>query len=104
MENNIRIVLEKIEKLIDLNKCYDDNYQREEINKKLREEIFNEQKGLCFLCKCKTTIPLTHHIQPDGKSVKENLVMICPLCHQWIHWMLKKYLGYRGTTMRFNKW
>jgi len=93
---------DKLHKLLDLSKCSDDNYKRIPVPEKLREEIYEEQKGLCWLCKCKTTVPQTHHIQPDGESIKENLVMICSLCHQWVHWMLKRYLGYRGT-MR-GKW
>ena len=94
-------VYNKIHKLLNLKKCNDENYQREPINKKMREEIYEVQKGMCWLCKCKTTVPATHHIQPDGESNKDNLVMLCFLCHQWIHWILKKHLGYRGTAMRF---
>jgi len=92
----------KLHKLLDLPKCLDDNYTRKVVSEKLRKEISEEQKGLCWLCKCKTTTPKTHHIQPDGESVRENLVMLCSLCHQWVHWILKKYLGYRGTMRGFH--
>jgi len=92
---------QKLHKLLDLPKCNDNNYTRQPINEELRKEIYDEQKTLCWLCKCKTTIPMTHHIQPDKESTKDNLVMLCPLCHQWVHWMLKKYLGYRGTATKW---
>jgi len=90
--------LEKIKRLVNLEKCRDVNYKRDSVNEKLKDEICEEQKGMCWLCNCKTTVPLIHHVQPDGKSEKENLVMLCPLCHQFIHWILKKYLNYRGTA------
>ena len=99
-QQEILTVLEKIKRLIDLKECKNVNYERGLIDKKLIEEIYEEQKGLCWLCKCKTTVPLTHHIQPDGNSNKENLIVLCSLCHKWIHWILKKYLGYRGTAER----
>jgi len=101
MEEELKQFLEKIEKLVDLKKCDDSNYTRNPTNKKLVKKIYEEQKGKCWLCKCKTNVPLTHHIQPEGKSSRENLVIICPLCHQFIHWILKKYLGYRGTAGHF---
>jgi len=94
---------EKLHKLLDLKKCSDENYKRVPVSEKLRDEIKESQKKMCYLCRCKTTVPATHHIQPDGESVKENLVMLCSLCHQWVHWILKKHLGYRGTQMKFTQ-
>ena len=92
---------EKLHRLLDLKKCLDENYIREPIDKKLRDKIYELQKGMCYLCKAKTGFPVTHHIQPEGDNTEENLVMLCPLCHKWTHWILKKYLGYRATMMRF---
>lgn len=89
---------QKLNKIFDLEKCKDENYKRNPTDKLIREEIYEEQKGKCWLCGCKTSVPIIHHIQPEGESIRENLVMLCPLCHQWVHWILKKYLGYRGTA------
>ncbi len=100
MPQEIKQFLERIEKLVNLKKCEDPNYIRVQINENLRKEIYKEQKGKCWLCNCKTKVPTTHHIQPEGESKKENLVMLCPLCHQFVHWILKKYLNYRGTAGR----
>lgn len=97
-KEEINTVLEKIKRLIYLDECKDDNYKRNVVLPELKNGIYEEQKEKCWLCKCQTTVPLTHHIIPDGESKRENLVMLCPLCHQWIHWILKKYLGYRGTA------
>jgi len=94
-------IYDKLHRLLDLQSCFDENYQRKAVIQELRLKIIEDQKELCWLCKCKTTIPMIHHIQPDGESILENLIMLCPLCHQWVHWMLKKYLGYRGTGARW---
>lgn len=96
----IKELYEKLHRLLDLNRCIDENYQRKPINKELVELVYNDQKRECFLCGCKTSVPLTHHIQPDGESNRDNLIMLCPLCHQWVHWILKKNFGYRGTANR----
>lgn len=100
----IKNLIEKLHGMLDLDKCEDINYERDKVTKELRKDIIEEQKGRCFLCGCNTTIPLLHHIKPDGKSVKDNLAMLCPLCHKWIHWMLKKYLGYRASIEPWNKY
>jgi len=99
-QQKISQFLEKIKRLTNLEKCEDPNYVRNKTNEKLRNEIIEEQKKLCWLCGCKTSVPIIHHIQPEGESKKENLVMLCPLCHQFVHWILKKYLNYRGTAGR----
>lgn len=97
---SIKEVEERVHTLLDLNKCLDENYLRTPVDKNLVIFINEQQDGKCWICGCKTTLPLTHHIKPDGESIRENLVMLCPLCHQWIHWILKKELGYRGSAVR----
>jgi len=94
----------KLEKLLIIDKCKDINYERNKTNKNERNKVIESQKGLCFLCKCKTTIPLVHHVIPDGDNNEENLIMLCPLCHKWVHWMLKRYLGYRATIEPWRKY
>lgn len=91
----------KLERLLSVNKCVDSNYKRLKVDDSIKKQIIDEQEGKCFLCTCKTTIPLIHHIKPDGDSVIDNLLMICPLCHRWVHWILKKYFGYRGSIEPF---
>jgi len=96
-----QIILNRLERLFSVPKCKDQNYSRKKNPPELIKKVYEEQGGKCFLCECKTTIPMTHHIQPDGESTRENLVMLCILCHQWAHWILKKHLGYRGTMKPF---
>jgi hypothetical protein len=94
--------IKKLERLLLIPNCENQDYKRKDIKEDLKEQIYKEQEGKCYLCNCKTTNPLTHHIIPNGESVKENLIMLCPLCHQFIHWLLKKYLGYKASAYR--KW
>jgi len=97
MPTQIELVINKIQTLLNLETCKDTNYERHKIPDELRKEFIKNQKGKCYLCNCQTTQPLIHHIKPDGESISENLVMLCPLCHRWVHWMLKKHLGYRAS-------
>lgn len=96
-EELIKVLQEKVKPLIDLPECLDDNYKVTTLTKELRDTVYKEQNGLCWICKCKTTVPNTHHIKPDGPATRENLVMLCNTCHIWLHGLLKKYLGYRGA-------
>lgn len=81
-----------------IKKCENQNYERQLIPLPLVSRINHEQKGLCYLCMTKTSVPKTHHILPSGGNERENLVMLCLNCHAWVHWMLKKHLGWRATN------
>jgi hypothetical protein len=100
--DNTEMLIDKFRRLLVIKPCLDSSYKRVLVPQVLKDEIYNEQNGKCFLCYCKTATPLTHHIVPDGESIKSNLVMMCPLCHRSIHWLLKKYLNYRGSN--YQRW
>lgn len=96
--------IKKLRGLFYIKPCEDADYKRKPVDEKLKQEIIDEQKGKCFLCECKTTVPMLHHKKPDGESVKDNLVMLCYSCHTFIHSILKRFLGYRGTATFNRKW
>ena len=87
--------IKKIDKLLSIPKCEDLDYKRKFLKVGLKDDIWYEQEKKCYLCLVATTIPKTHHIKPDGESIRENLVILCSDCHQFIHHMLHTYLGYR---------
>jgi 5-methylcytosine-specific restriction endonuclease McrA len=97
MEQPIR----RIKQLLGIPKSKGLEYQRYPIDKETQEAVYADQDGKCYLCTTSTTVPVTHHIKPDGPSDRQNLVMLCATCHFWIHWMLHKHLGWR-KVVRFH--
>lgn len=90
-------ILSKLDRLLSVPKCKDVHYKRKQAPQELREELIKESKGICYVCKAKPSVPFAHHIRPDGDNEKDNLVILCTLCHRWVHWILKKYFGYRAA-------
>jgi len=91
----IKMIL-KIRNLIQLPTCKDNSYKRQPISKELRKEVSDSQNEKCYLCECKPQRPLTHHIIPNGRSIKSNLVLLCPTCHKFVHVIIAKQLGYKS--------
>ena len=57
--------------------------------------------NVCFLCSRKSRKVYAHHVHPFGEATLENGVALCKLCHEWIHYMLRKIRGY--PMIRFEK-
>lgn len=64
--------------------------RRRDINAEIR---MRDGRDKCFACECRLPICVKHHIKPvgkDGESWIENLVQVCPNCHDLIHWIGKR--------------
>ncbi len=93
--------IQRVKRLLSIPKGPKSDYQRYPIDKETQETVYDEKKGKCYLCDTVTSVPVTHHVKPDGPSDRGNLVMLCATCHFWVHWMIHKHLGWR-KVVRFH--
>lgn len=91
-------VISKLERLLNVKDCETKSYQRIPVRDELKDRIYSDSKGKCYLCGSKSTAPVCHHLVPDGPSVKSNLELLCPQCHRWVHWMLFKLHGFKRPS------
>mgnify|MGYP001561543446 CR=1 FL=1 len=88
-------VIKRLRRLLSVPKCSDEDYIVSPVPSELKDEIFKDQKGLCWICGVDSPSIVPHLIRPDGPAVRENLVGTCTFCHAYIYWLLHKHQGYR---------
>jgi len=68
--------------------------QRKGISTKIKDELLVKAMHRCCLCPQHEDITEIHHIIPireKGPNTEENLMVVCPTCHEKIHRIRKMY-------------
>ncbi len=80
----------------------DKSFSREPLNKEIRKTIRNRDKNCCKICSGIRHLNV-HHIIPNGSVKKENLILLCCYCHEFVHKHLrhKGYYYFRSSQMFF---
>jgi len=86
--------------------------KRNNFSKKVRQEVYEENNGLCQQCGGRGTE--IHHVMPrgrQGRGVKTNALLVCAPCHREIHqqpdllqeW-IKHYRSMYGDDFYMDEW
>jgi len=74
-----------------LSKIIDEGGGKGDITREMREFILERDRKRCQICNHKSV--LIHRIDPNGGATKENLLVLCSTCHEYVHKILRRNGG-----------
>jgi hypothetical protein len=72
---------------------YDAYSDRIPIPTPMMREILARDAHKCRVCNSEKRVKV-HHICPQGPSTEDNLIVLCDICHEYVHKQLRNK-GYR---------
>lgn len=95
------IDLDVFDRLVNKIPWCDPDKGREPLNNEIRSKVFERDNQTCQLCKGNSKVAMIqcHHVIPNGSATEDNLISLCPFCHDKIHMFLSKK-GYRYYVPR----
>lgn len=88
-------VVDRIRALLNVPGCRDEAYVLAPMPEGVKEEVFKDQRGHCWICGVDTTAFVVHRIRPDGPPTRDNVVGLCSGCDWWFAWLKHCHAGYR---------